>query len=499
MLLRLGLWLRLPLGVLILVAAPLLATGQAPPPDRAVIVVRLPAAATLTIADDPTQQTGSERVFITPRLKPGVRYRYRLAATWTEGGKQRRVEHTVRFTPGQRVVADLNRVAAKRAARGTGKPRSADKDKPRTDDNDKPTDKEKARPDDKDRPSEKLPAPKTEGKGKPRSDDKDRSAEKLPSPKTEGAKTGDERGTEASARTRTFEFTYATTVTGLPAGKKVRIWVPVASSSDDQNVEVLSSEVKSGEENAAGKFHAGKSDGNRFFFVETTPSDDGKVSLKLVYKVMRREVKGQTAVKEDDMQLARLLQPDALVPINGKPLELIEDRELPVDPMKKARVLYDAVNGHMTYSKKGTGWGRGDSVWACDSKYGNCSDFHSLFISLTRAQKIPAKFEIGFPLPAKHGEGKIEGYHCWAFFRPADKGWVPVDISEANKDPRLKDYYFGNLTPDRVTFSTGRDIELVPKQAGKPVNFLIYPYAEVDGKEHAQAKIVKQFAWKDLK
>ena len=62
-----------------------------------------------------------------------------------------------------------------------------------------------------------------------------------------------------------------------------------------------------------------------------------------------------------------------------------------------------------------------------------------------------------------------------------------------------KDYFFGNLTEDRITFSTGRDVNLVPKQAGKPLNFFIYPYAEVMGKEVPQEKIVKKFAFEDLK
>jgi len=152
----------------------------------------------------------------------------------------------------------------------------------------------------------------------------------------------------------------------------------------------------------------------------------------------------------------------------------------------------------MRYSKEGTGWGRGDAVWACDSRYGNCSDFHSLFISLARSQKIPAKFEIGFPLPPKRGAGEIAGYHCWAMFHPTGHNWIPVDISEANKNPAMKDYYFGNLTEDRVTFSTGRDIDLVPRQNGKPLNFFIYPYVEVDGKPYPAEKILRSFGFRDL-
>jgi hypothetical protein len=72
-----------------------------------------------------------------------------------------------------------------------------------------------------------------------------------------------------------------------------------------------------------------------------------------------------------------------------------------------------------------------------------------------------------------------------------------VDISEANKHPEMRDYYFGNLTEDRVAFSTGRDLTLVPKQDGGPVNFFIYPYVEVDGKVWPQNKIQKKFSYRD--
>lgn len=46
-------------------------------------------------------------------------------------------------------------------------------------------------------------------------------------------------------------------------------------------------------------------------------------------------------------------------------------------------------------------------------------------------------------------------------------------------------------------FSTERDLELVPKQAGGPVNFLIYPYVEVDGKPYL--KQARKFAFADVK
>jgi transglutaminase-like putative cysteine protease len=302
-------------------------------------------------------------------------------------------------------------------------------------------------------------------------------------------------------KSRTFELTYRATIKDLPAGKVAKVWVPVPSTSDDQDVELLSTSITS--KRAFPKTSTGKEPryGNQVWYGEVEPAAGGKVELTFKYRVTRREVKGQTGIKykDDAARIKRFLEADSLVPIKGKPLGLIKDKKLPADKMKTARVLYDVVNDHMKYSKDGTGWGRGDSVWACDSKTGNCSDFHSLFISLSRSQKIPAKFEMGLPLPEKRGEGTIGGYHCWAFFKPEGKEWVPVDISEANKDPKMKDYYFGNLTADRVTLTTGRDFDLVPRQKGKALNFMVHPYAEVDGKPVANDKVKPNNAYEDVK
>jgi transglutaminase-like putative cysteine protease len=224
--------------------------------------------------------------------------------------------------------------------------------------------------------------------------------------------------------------------------------------------------------------------------------------------VKRKEVVGKlqgSALTQEHVAL--FLKPDARVPIGGKPATLLKGKPLPTDGMELAKLLYDVVNGHMEYSKKGTGWGRGDAAWACDSRYGNCTDFHSLFISLARTNKLPARFEIGFAIPergkAKEGKGTIAGYHCWAEFSPDGKTWVPVDISQANQvrdsNPKMVEYLFGNLTEDRVAFSVGRDLKLDPPQAGPLLNFFIYPYVEVESRPYPADRIRPQFSYQDVR
>ena len=120
-------------------------------------------------------------------------------------------------------------------------------------------------------------------------------------------------------------------------------------------------------------------------------------------------------------------------------------------------------------------FGNGNSVYACDIGVGNCTDYHSYFISLSRTMDIPARFHMGFSIP-NGVSGKIGGYHCWADYYIEGEGWYPVDISEADKDPKKKDYFFGTVNYNRVEFSTGRDLEL--HNYKKHVNFFIYPLVE---------------------
>src|SRR5262249_3527281 len=195
-------------------------------------------------------------------------------------------------------------------------------------------------------------------------------------------------------RSRKFEFTYATTVTGLPEGKLVRVWLPVPPSSAEQQVKMIARDLPEKH-----RISRESKCGNEILYVEARAGEDGTVPLSVTYRVTRYEVKADLRERDEAVEnFAHFLKPDAKVPTGGKPLELVKDKKIPEDQLAMGELFYEVVNSHMRYSKEGIGWGRGDAVWACDSKYGNCTDFHSLFISLARSHKIPAKFEIGFPL-----------------------------------------------------------------------------------------------------
>ena len=142
--------------------------------------------------------------------------------------------------------------------------------------------------------------------------------------------------------------------------------------------------------------------------------------------------------------------------------------------------------------KFGSGWGKGDAVYACDARTGNCTDFHSYFIALCRAVDIPARFAIGAAIPSARDSGGVDGYHCWAEFY-TDGKWWPVDISEGDKYSSLATYYFGHHPANRIELSRGRDLVLEPGPDSGPINFLAYPVLEIGGKP-TMAKV--QFSFK---
>jgi transglutaminase-like putative cysteine protease len=287
---------------------------------------------------------------------------------------------------------------------------------------------------------------------------------------------------------RTFVFRYAAVIGGLPPGQPVRVWVPVPPSNREQTVTVLEREAP-----GESRLTREKEYGNDIWYVEATAGADGKLALAAEYRVKRLTV---TPANAESGDAQRWLKPDRLVPVGGKSRAVIAGKTLPANPKAKARALFDAVYDHMKYGKDVPGWGRGDAVWACDSRTGNCTDFHSLFISLARSENLPARFEIGFGLPREKGKGDVAGYHCWAKVKAGEE-WLPVDVSEPSKLGALRDDYFGRMPPNRVTFSVGRDITLEPRQAGDPLNFFIKPHVEVGGKTHPGEQVETAHAFED--
>jgi transglutaminase-like putative cysteine protease len=283
-------------------------------------------------------------------------------------------------------------------------------------------------------------------------------------------------------KARDLQLSYRASVHAIPDGAKMLdIWLPLPQTDRHQTIHRLTID-------APGPLTIGRESrfGNQCLHVRV-PAPRAPVSVAWNVWATRRENAG-TVESLDANERVRYLGPEPLVPLSGPVRELAEQATVGLaTDGAKARAIYNKVTAMMRYDKSGSGWGRADALFACDTKRGNCTDFHALIIGMARSSGIPARFAIGLPLPEAHkpGETEVGSYHCWAELYVDGRGWVPVDASEAVKNPAKREYFFGHHDENRLELSRGRDLTLNPAQHGPALNFFVDPYAEVDGRPHA--------------
>jgi transglutaminase-like putative cysteine protease len=293
---------------------------------------------------------------------------------------------------------------------------------------------------------------------------------------------------------RNVRIRYTCDIAKVPDGaKSLDLWVPLLSNNPRQTIRLLNPE-----ELGKGRVTADKKYGNRIFYRRfeapfasgENASDAGpQIKVEFNYDVEVHEAtvaaaKTLVSTRQEvpDPSFAPYLSDAKMIPIKGRISELARNIELPEgEPLRAGRKIYDYLVDTMTYNYKAPGAGTGNAVWACDSKTGDCTDFHSVFIGVCRWRGIPADHVFGMPIPPDKPEGPITHCHCWAQFWVADVGWIPIDASRANKFPKDREYYFGTIGSTWITLAHGRDVVLEPPQKGEPINMFEAPYAEVDG------------------
>jgi len=278
-----------------------------------------------------------------------------------------------------------------------------------------------------------------------------------------------------------FEFSYKAKLPELT--REAFMWLPLPSSDSFQTIKIISINTP-----GQSKILNEHEYGNKVLLLKLAPGDSKK-DVEMLFHVKRIE---KDAYVEKSQNLEKYLKSDRLIPLSNEfkniATEVVKGKE---EELVKARALYDHVIDRMRYIRNGEGWGKGDAVYACDVRTGNCTDFHSYFIALARSVDIPARFAIGVAIPSERNEGRIHGYHCWAEFY-ADGKWWPVDISEADKYTNLASYYFGHHPANRIELSRGRDLVVEPGPASGPLNFLANPVLEIEGKP-ASVKVEYSF------
>ena len=325
-------------------------------------------------------------------------------------------------------------------------------------------------------------------------------------------------------RSRSFQFKYTVDIESTD-GKKLEVWIPVPKSNEVQtisNLQLYTNELQYTIEDET--VH-----GNKYLYINDSTGTSKITNISMTFDVIRIEHQNMIY---DNVDPQKYLGAYSTVPIGGIFNKIITDNKLTKNDV---RGIYNYVIDGMHYGKpksiddiyykepwlspdkkygmKQVGrdniitlykksiidgnnytFGNGNAIYACDIGVGNCTDYHSYFMSLDRTLGIPSRFHMGFPIPAGQN-GNVSGYHCWADYYIDGKGWYPVDISEADKTPYRKDYYFGTVDNNRVEMMVGRDFILNGYEL-ETTNFFIYPIMEVDDKK--SFSFSQNFSYKKL-
>ena len=281
-----------------------------------------------------------------------------------------------------------------------------------------------------------------------------------------------------------FDVSYRTEVRDLPAGaERVQVWMPLPSGDEVQALSDVQVHCSLPHEETREEVY-----GNRIVHVRAR-GDSAPFVVEARYHVSRKRsgpLPARLGVGDRSKYLRftpRVRVTDAVEAFAARAVGTARQ------PMEVGRRVFDAIVELLTYDKTIPGCGTGDTAWIMRHKRGKCDDFHALFMAVMVSRGIPVRWEQGFPLPlpqeeapeAGRLEGDCTGAHCWASFFDPEAGWVPVDVSEADKIAPHGDRYFGQLTPNRFKVSEGRSIVLKPAQGGGPLSTFAFAYAEADG------------------
>lgn len=300
--------------------------------------------------------------------------------------------------------------------------------------------------------------------------------------------------TAAFAASAAGSLTFAIDLSAQPAGKEVRLWLPYPVSDADQEIR----HIRFDGDYAEAGVYTDRTFGTPMLYARWD-ADASRRTLTLRFDVTRNEVsRRDLSAPEtpwDPRDYALDLAPTRLGPTDGR-IRALADRITAgqTTVVAKARAIYDWVVDHTYRDPQTRGCGSGDVCTLLSRPGGKCADISSVFVALARAAGVPSREAFGIRL-GKAPVVDVTGWqHCWAEFYLPGTGWVPVDPADVRKamlkqklkldDARTeayRRYFWGGVDAYRVRLATGRDLTLAPPQAGGPVNYLMYPYAEVDG------------------
>jgi len=295
------------------------------------------------------------------------------------------------------------------------------------------------------------------------------------------------------AKERKGEVVLTVTIDAPEESKDIRVWIPYPVSN---NVQDISDVMVDGNFSKSG-IYGEKETGNLALYAEWTKPSKERV-LTFTFNVSASElIKKDFPRQEYDIpvEVMEYLKSTIFIPTDGKVREIAQSVTRDKKAIsEKARAVYQWVVENTVRDPNVKGCGTGEVEKVLEKRSGKCADISSVFVAVARAAGIPAREVFGLRLGKKDEEDITGGHHCWAEFYVPGYGWVPADPADVRKamltnNLDLKgaqsyiDYYLGTVDEYRVALARGgRGYYLNPRQNDGPLNYFMYPYAEINGK-----------------
>lgn len=298
----------------------------------------------------------------------------------------------------------------------------------------------------------------------------------------------------AAGKEEAGEVDFRITIEAPEASRDVKVWIPYPVSDPWQSIADMKIE---GNYNYSGIYRE-KETGNLALYAEwTAPARDRYINLSFKASATERVKKGFPSTEQPfPAEVKPYLEETAFIPLDGKVREVaLKATKGKKGVLQKAEAVYDWTIENTFRDPDVQGCGIGDVEMTLAQRGGKCADISSVFVAVARSAGIPAREVFGLRLGKKDGDDITGGHHCWAEFYLPGYGWIPVDPADVRKamlvnklelkDAReYRDYYFGAVDTYRIALATGgRGYYLSPPQKDGPLNYFMYPYAEIDGKQ----------------
>ena len=252
----------------------------------------------------------------------------------------------------------------------------------------------------------------------------------------------------------------------VPAGETVKAWIPYPRAIPGQQ-----DDIRLVASTPAGARVAPADTLQRTAYMEEPAKAGQPTVFKLTYELTLR---AQSHPIDPAKVVPATITPELKPFIEQRPPHIVFTDDLRAfsrkvvgdekNPYRIAQKLFAAVDAIPWAGAREYSTISNISDYTLHAGHGDCGEQTLLLLTLLRLNGIPARWQSGWMF----SDGDYDNIHDWGQLYLAPYGWVPVDVTfgqlepKAGDDPRLRWFYLGGLDAYRIAFNDDYSRPFVP-------------------------------------